>query len=161
RVLLERRPSALSKTDLMDAIWPKTFVTESNLASLVNDLRAALGDDARKPTWIRTVYGFGYAFAGDAAGPAARPPAGFPRHRLLWENREVAIADGETVLGRDASSDVVVADSSISRRHARIAVRRNGATLEDLESKNGTWLGEQRVTSPVALASGDAFRLGS
>lgn len=161
-VLLANRPRALSKSDLMDALWPKTFVSESNLASLVNDLRTALGDDAKAPTWIRTVYGFGYAFteAHDAAVPVPAPPA-FGRHRLLWAGRELALREGATILGRDATADVLVAHSSVSRRHARVEVRGDVVTLEDLESKNGTWCGATRVTSPVILSSGDKICLGS
>jgi DNA-binding winged helix-turn-helix (wHTH) protein len=151
-VLLVNRPRALSKSDLMDALWPRTFVSESNLASLVNDLRAALGDDARNPTWIRTVYGFGYAFTEGAS---------FPRHRLLWAGREAGLSDGVIVLGRDASADLLVVDGSVSRRHARIEVRAQRVTLEDLDSKNGTFHGGKRITSAVALSDGDEIRLGS
>ncbi len=158
-VLLEARPRALAKADLMDALWPKTFVSESNLAGLINDLRAALGDDARSPTWIRTVYGFGYAFAGaDGARETARAP--LARHRLHWAGREVALPEGSTVLGRDASADVLVADGSVSRQHARIDVRGDTATIEDLGSKNGTWRGGERVTSRVTLENADEIRLG-
>ncbi len=159
RVLLETRPRALAKADLMDALWPKTFVSESNLAGLVNDLRAALGDDARSPTWIRTVYGFGYAFAGaDGARETDRAP--LARHRLHWAGREVALPEGSTVLGRDASADVLVADGSVSRQHARIDIRGDTATIEDLGSKNGTWRGGERVTSRVTLGNADEIRLG-
>jgi DNA-binding winged helix-turn-helix (wHTH) protein len=159
-VLLGSRPRALSKSDLMDALWPRTFVSESNLASLVNDLRGALGDDARNPKWIRTIYGFGYAFSGEDA-PTGEPAPSFPRHRLLWAGREVGLRDGVIVLGRDASADLLVVDGSISRRHARIEVRAQRVTLEDLDSKNGTFHGGKRITSPVVLSDGDEIRLGS
>ncbi len=159
-LVLANRPRALSKSELMDTLWPKTFVSESNLASLVNDLRAALGDDARSPTWIRTVYGFGYAFMGGGV-PADGAAPSFPRHRLLWAGREVGLHEGVTVLGRDASADVLVVDGSVSRRHARIEVQTERATLEDLGSKNGTFRGETRVTSPITLSDGDEIRLGS
>jgi hypothetical protein len=159
RVLLANRPRALSKSDLMDALWPRTFVSESNLASVVNDLRTALEDDAKSPTWIRTVYGFGYAFAG--AGPAEPPPRPAPsRHRLLCWGQVLTLPEGPTVLGRDDSADVVVADPSVSRRHARIDVRGTSATLTDLESKNGTWHGGRRLAAPLVLANGDEFLLG-
>ena len=71
-VLLECRPKALSKSELHDRLWPKTFVSASNLGRLVADLRAALGDAGGKSALIRTVRGFGYAFSGavaDLAGP--------------------------------------------------------------------------------------------
>jgi DNA-binding winged helix-turn-helix (wHTH) protein len=65
-LLVVRRPRALSKPQIHDVLWPGTFVSESALAGLVTDLRSALGDDARRPRFIRTVHGFGYAFSGDA-----------------------------------------------------------------------------------------------
>jgi hypothetical protein len=46
-LLLKERPRALSREELIGALWPDTFVTESNLTSLVNDVRTAIGDDAR------------------------------------------------------------------------------------------------------------------
>ena len=60
-LLLERRPRALSRAQIRDAIWPRTFVSESTLAVVVNGIRQALEDDARHPRFIRTVHGFGRA----------------------------------------------------------------------------------------------------
>ncbi|HJT16437.1 MAG TPA: winged helix-turn-helix domain-containing protein [Thermoanaerobaculia bacterium] len=71
-ILIEASPSAVSKADLHEKLWPKTFVTEASLATLVTELRSALGDDARDPRFIRTLYGFGYSFT--AATTAAAPP---------------------------------------------------------------------------------------
>src|SRR5829696_8807321 len=65
-LLVERQPRALSKAQIHDVLWAGTFVSESALAGLVADLRAVLGDDARRPRFIRTVHGFGYAFCGEA-----------------------------------------------------------------------------------------------
>jgi WD40 repeat protein/DNA-binding winged helix-turn-helix (wHTH) protein len=65
-LLLERRPRALSRAQIRDGIWPRTFVSESTLAVVVNGIRQALEDDARQPRFIRTVHGFGYAFCGEA-----------------------------------------------------------------------------------------------
>jgi TolB-like protein/DNA-binding winged helix-turn-helix (wHTH) protein/Tfp pilus assembly protein PilF len=75
-ILIDRSPSAVSKTDLQEELWPGTFVTEGNLASLVAELRAALGDDAKSPRYIRTVYGFGYSFeaALQEVSPSVEPP---------------------------------------------------------------------------------------
>ena len=91
-LLLSRRPRALSKSQIHAVIWPDTFVSESALAGLIADVRSVLGDDPRRPRFIRTVHGFGYAFCGDAcdagqrqetpAGPALRRRAA-PLHRRV------------------------------------------------------------------------------
>lgn len=65
-LLIERRPKVLNKAQIRDVLWPGTFVSESALAGLVTDLRAALGDDPRQARYIRTVHGFGYAFCAEA-----------------------------------------------------------------------------------------------
>jgi TolB-like protein/Tfp pilus assembly protein PilF len=72
--LIEQRPAALSKERLVEIVWPDTFVAESNLASLIKEIRTALQDDARQSTLIRTVFGYGYAFAADVTVEST-PPA--------------------------------------------------------------------------------------
>src|SRR5687768_2332494 len=64
--LVLERPKALSKADLQERLWPGTFVAEANPSNLVAEIRAALGDPARAPKFVRTAHGFGYAFCGDA-----------------------------------------------------------------------------------------------
>lgn len=49
----------------------------------------------------------------------------------------------------------------VSRHHARILLEPARAALEDLGSKNGTYVGERRITKPASLADGDQIRLGS
>ncbi len=49
----------------------------------------------------------------------------------------------------------------VSRHHARIRVEKGAATLEDLGSKNGTFLRGEPVTAPTRLEDGDQIRLGS
>ena len=49
---------------------------------------------------------------------------------------------------------------TVSRRHARIVVSDGGAVLEDLGSKNGTFLKGRRLTAPVSLCDGDVIVLG-
>ena len=65
--LVLERPKAVSKADLQERLWPGTFVAEANLSNLVAEIRAALGDPARAPKFVRTAHGFGYAFCGEAA----------------------------------------------------------------------------------------------
>jgi Tol biopolymer transport system component/DNA-binding winged helix-turn-helix (wHTH) protein len=75
--LVLERPKALSKADLQERLWPGTFVAEANLSNLVAEIRAALGDPARAPKFVRTAHGFGYAFCGEAVpltDPGDAPP---------------------------------------------------------------------------------------
>ena len=51
KLLVDRRPKALSKNGLHEHLWPATFVSETNLASLIAEIREALGDDARRPRY--------------------------------------------------------------------------------------------------------------
>ena len=153
-LLVENRPRALSKDELQRALWPDTFVSETSLTTLINEIRTLLAESAREPRFIRTVHGYGYAFEG-VASPA--PPSGC---RLVWGEHEIALEEGENLLGRDPGIRGSIPDASISRRHARITIRGGAATLEDLESKNGTFVGETRITGPTPLSDGDAIRLG-
>lgn len=158
-VLLERRPAAVSKRDLQEILWPATFVTESSLAKLVAEVRAGLGDDARDPRFVRTIYGFGFSFRADTAeerGLAARSPF----CRLLWGNREFTLTEGEHIIGRAPGALVWIDLGQVSRRHARILVSPEGAKIEDLGSRNGTFVGGRRIQSPAALADRDEIRVG-
>lgn len=155
-ILIENSPRALAKQELYESIWQDTVVDESNLAGLINEIRTALGDRSRKPRFIRTVHGFGYAFSGHVKDEAAQPPAGF----VFFHGREIPLQAGVNVLGRDASADVQIDDSTVSRRHAAIEIRADSVILKDLESKNGTFLDGHRLIAPVPLREGQTFVLG-
>jgi DNA-binding winged helix-turn-helix (wHTH) protein len=49
KILVDNRPRALSKNELHEHLWPVTFVSEVNLATLIAEIREALADDARRP----------------------------------------------------------------------------------------------------------------
>jgi DNA-binding winged helix-turn-helix (wHTH) protein len=161
-LLLACRPRALSKAEIRDALWPATYVAASSLARVVAELRAALGDDARHPRLVRTIHGFGYAFAGEAATepqtPSA-PPDAFAC-RLTWGDREILLREGEHVLGRAPTASVWIDSTSVSRSHARIVVAGGRATLEDLRSKNGTFLRGRKLEAPSELLDGDVIAVG-
>ncbi len=72
-LLLERHPAAVSREEIRDTLWPDTVVSESNLASLVWEVRSAIGD-APRGRFVRTVRGFGYAFNGEVRPGAGHPP---------------------------------------------------------------------------------------
>jgi len=170
RHLVRRRPHAIAKGELQALIWPDTNVTEASLASAASDLRAALDDRRRRPQFIRTVHGFGYAFCGEAqdvGGEAPPEPAPGPGtasssvYRLIWKRREIQLSRGENLLGRDRRSVAWFDSPTVSRRHARILVKGDQAILEDLGSRNGTWIGGKRISGPVRLSDLDEVKLGS
>jgi DNA-binding winged helix-turn-helix (wHTH) protein len=161
-ILVGERPRALSKRELHERLWPSTFVSDANLASLIAEIREALGDQARRPRFVRTAHRFGYAFCGDAIEPVHRPrPHAAPLCWLIRDGRRVPLQPGDNVLGR-AGDDVIAVDSpTVSRRHARIVVTDDGATIEDLDSKNGTRVAGRRVSAPTSLQDRDEIRLGA
>jgi len=162
-LLVARRPNAVSKEEIHKWLWRDTFVSDASLANLVAELRAALGDDAHKPRIIRTVHRFGYAFRAEVEDVAARPATETPGRilcRIFWEGREILLKKGENVLGREPEAAVWIDDSRVSRRHARIVVDSDGATLEDLESRNGTKLRGKRIDEAARLADRDLIQIG-
>lgn len=63
-------------------------------------------------------------------------------------------------LGRYAGNTIVIPDETVSRHHARLRQTADGYTIEDLNSANGLYVNDSRVTDPRALSSGDLIRLG-
>jgi DNA-binding winged helix-turn-helix (wHTH) protein len=160
-ILVENRNRAVSRADLQKQLWPTTFVLDTNLASLVKEIRRALDDTAEAPRFVRTVHRFGYWFIGEVqdrtAGLRAAPSV---RYWLIWASRQIAIDSGEHILGRAPDASVWIDAPGVSRQHARIVVAGQDATVEDLDSKNGTFVGDEAVTSPRRLIDGDQIRLG-
>jgi DNA-binding winged helix-turn-helix (wHTH) protein len=156
RLLIERRARPISKDELFEKLWPRTYVTEASLAGLVAEIRREIGDDARSPRHVRTVHGYGYAFADEEASTADEGA-----FRLVWGTREVPLTEGENDIGRERECTISIDDATVSRRHARVIVEGREAALEDLGSKNGTWLRGHRVAGREPLRDGDAIRIGS
>jgi DNA-binding winged helix-turn-helix (wHTH) protein len=161
--LLLERPRVLSKAALLERLWPDTFVSESNLASLVAELRAALGDQARRPRYLRTAHRHGYAFCGAATTDGQPSPPTGPAAvcaRLIIGSREIALTAGAHVLGRAPEAAAWIESTHVSRRHALLTATAEGASIEDLGSKNGTFLNRRRVSGVQPLADGDEIGLG-
>ncbi|MCU1348941.1 MAG: hilA 7, partial [Acidobacteria bacterium] len=153
-LLVRRRPDAVKRADIVDHVWPDTFVSPSNVPSLAQEIREALGDDARQPRFLRTIFGYGYAFIGNEEqrdAPAA--------HWLMIGSTRVDLTQRETILGRRTAA--LAADRAISRDHARIVAEDDRVTIEDLGSKNGTFVGGRRIAAATALVDGDVIVIGS
>jgi DNA-binding winged helix-turn-helix (wHTH) protein len=161
-LLLESRPRALSKQQLHDRLWPGTYVSHTSLARVVNEVRQAIGDGARQGDLVRTVHGFGYAFSGAAADldGSAPPAASASGCGLLWSGRLVDLPEGESLIGRGPDCVVRIPSPKVSRHHARVVVTAGQARVEDLGSKNGTFVKGQRTEGPTTLAHGDDIVVG-
>ena len=153
-LLVENRPRAMSKDEIQRELWPDTFVSDTSLTTLVNEIRTLLEETAREPRFVRTVHGFGYAFEG-VASPA--PSSGC---RLVRGDHELLLEEGENVLGREKGVRVWIDDPAVSRHHARIDVRGGKGTLEDLGSKNGTLVNGRKTRGATPLADGDRVQIG-
>ena len=159
-LLIRRRPAAVSKQEIKDQLWPDTFISESHLSSLVARVRRALDARARQPAFLRTVHGFGYAFDAEAIDEALTRWPERAGAQVEWEHGVFPLMQGENLIGRSEEATVRVDAGGVSRRHARIVAEAGRFTLEDLGSKNGTYLGDRRLAGPAALKDGDTFRLG-
>jgi FHA domain/Transcriptional regulatory protein, C terminal len=149
-LLIEARPNPVTRDALYAALWPDVVVEPGNLHGLVSEVRAATDADA-----IRTVHRVGYAFV---AGGAAEAGA---RFSILLGKDEIPLRSGENVIGRDPHDAIVIRAPEVSRHHARLIVTGTRVTLEDLGSKNGTYLGTRRITSPTDVKPGDEILIGT
>ena len=143
-LLLRHRPNVVSKESLHDRLWPGTFVSGSTLATVVGEVRAALGDDPASPRFLRTVHGVGYAFCGEAseeAAPAARETSGRLSYRLMFEDREITLRPGENLLGRVHGGGLVVVHVRAGHEEDRL-----GPSPHHLR---------QRLAGPVGLREED------
>ena len=161
-ILVASRPKAVSKAELQERLWPATFVVEKNLANLVSEIREAIGDDSSDPRFIRTVPRFGYAFRETVrTGTDRAERRGGVSFRIKWASGRATLDEGEHVLGRDPNVEIYLDAAKVSRRHAVIKIAGARATIEDLGSKNGTFVGDQRVDGSRSIGDGDVITVGS
>ena len=159
-LLLAQAPAAVSKDQILGLVWEGTVVSDASLTNVIAEIRAALEDRSRQPRFIRTVHGFGYAFCGEILNSPRRDVTAGTLWRLRVGGLPLALLPGENVIGRDPDVAVHIDHSEISRRHARVLINGDGAVVEDLQSRNGTFLNGKRVESPTALHDGDVLSLG-
>ena len=81
------------------------------------------------------------------------PPAGEPIDREC--------ESGALTFGRSVGADVIIADQSMSRQHARISAGGPGWTIEDLGARNGTFVNGVRIDAPTPIGPGDVIKMGA
>ena len=149
----------LTRDELADLLWPDSAITDDALRLQVHDLRKALGEEGER--LIRTVPREGYRWESDVRTDGASTGADSEIVcRLVLERREIELAEGENVVGRDRGVAVWIDDVAVSRHHARIVVGAGRATIEDLGSKNGTLVRGERIAGRVPLSDGDTIVVG-
>lgn len=160
-LLVNAAPRVLAKRELHDRLWPGGSVADATLVALVKQLRRALGDRDRRAPLIRTVHRVGYAL--ELPVPRReRAVSGVPERWLMAGQRRLPLANGENIIGRDPAAQLQLGDPGVSRRHARIVVGPDGAQLEDLGSKNGTYLDGVRLgTGSTRLHDGNRLMFGT
>jgi DNA-binding winged helix-turn-helix (wHTH) protein len=174
KVLVEERPRALSKQELLDKIWPGVFVSDASLARAASEIRDAIDDHSRSDGFLQTVHGFGYRFATagvvslpergadrapDGSDSAARHADG-PACWLVGRDCEFRLADGEHIVGREPGVAVRLDSPKVSRHHARLTVTGREVSIEDLGSKNGTFVRGVRIEEPMRLSPGNDIQIG-
>jgi DNA-binding winged helix-turn-helix (wHTH) protein len=164
-LLIQEAPRVLRKAELHERLWAGTFVSDATLVGLIKELRRALDDRDPTSRLIRTSFGVGYAFSGllqnsPSTEDRRRPDVGENSWWIVAGSRKIPLGVGEHAIGRDPASTVWLDVPGVSRHHARIVIDRQGASIEDLESKNGTTLCNQMVTTPSPLHGGDRIQVG-
>jgi DNA-binding winged helix-turn-helix (wHTH) protein len=157
--LAERPGELVSKRDLMDAVWQVEAISDGTLTRAIALLRKALGDDARHPRYIETIPKRGYRFIAPVELLEAVPSDGL-RFKLETPEGEIQLAGGDNLIGRDPEALIRIDIGGVSRRHAKIVISGPNATIEDLGSKNGTYLRGRRIQKTTRLAHGDEIRIG-
>lgn len=164
-LLVSRRPDAIAKAEILERVWPGTFVTDASLARTVHEVRDAIGGGSQ--TAIRTVHGYGYAFQAAATESALEAPTVAPgessppvRAWLIVGGRALPLRDGEVLIGRDPAATIPVESRLASWRHARLVVSAGQVTIEDLGSKNGTIVRGEPVSGVKPLDDDDDVVIG-
>lgn len=167
--LASREGRVTSKEEILDTVWRGVFVSDSALTRTIADLRKALGDDAKSPRYIETISKRGYRLVAPVSGQAAAglvPEAiaggrrDGPRVYLCRGTENHPLVQGEYLIGRDPECFVSIPSTKVSRRHARLIVAASRASIDDLGSRNGTFVNGQRVKSERRLRNGDAIAVG-
>jgi DNA-binding winged helix-turn-helix (wHTH) protein len=174
--LVAHRPRAVRKEELLSAVWPNRFIEENHLSHLVTELRAALGVTLGRRA-IRTVHGVGFAFALPAEArlaPAAPQSeclwllswvAGSRPSRSgdadVWSGGTIDLALGTYTIGRATDCTPMLTSRTVSSRHARLHVERHALSVEDLGSKNGTYLDGRQITARAKVAEGSVLTVGA
>jgi DNA-binding winged helix-turn-helix (wHTH) protein len=163
--LADRAGELATKQYLIDNVWRTEFVTVNALTQLIAELRRALGDNAEDPRYIETIPRRGYRLISPTV--AVRPTNSLNTKKdfrfMLVDDQDVemGLVEGENIIGRSPDVAIRIDTSKVSRHHACIRVAGNTATIEDLGSKNGTFLRGRRLEQATRIEDSDEIQIGA
>ena len=153
----------VSKQSLIDEVWRTEFVSDHALTQVIAELRAALGDDAASPSFIENIPRRGYRLVASvtpvAESAASNNGISMP-FKLETKNGTRPLTQGQNIIGRTDEADISLDKTEVSRCHAMITVQGTTAVIEDLGSKNGTYVNGRRLDGPATLNNGDEIWIG-
>jgi DNA-binding winged helix-turn-helix (wHTH) protein len=164
-MLLERPGELVTRDQLRARLWPDAVFVDFDhgVNKAVAKIRRALGDLAESPRYVETLERRGYRFVAPVESVSAACAAAAATTivaRLVSGDRAIPIAGGEHIVGRDPGCPLWIDSSFVSRRHARLIVAPGAVMLEDLGSRNGTFLNGERISGRRTLSQGDEIRVG-
>jgi DNA-binding winged helix-turn-helix (wHTH) protein len=117
-ILVQNHGHAVTKKQLIETLWPDSFVEESNLNHYISIVRKALGDGTNGERYIETLPKFGYRFAGDV-----RETNGQTESLLVHRHTRTRVVVKEEQLERTVTKTALVGSDkrSSTRRRRRIA----------------------------------------
>jgi DNA-binding winged helix-turn-helix (wHTH) protein len=161
-ILLERQGMLVTRQELREHLWPDAVFVDFDhgLNKAVSKLREVLGDDGAKPRFVETLPRRGYRFIAPVSSQAMEIAGPVAVARLLYEGSTTTLSPGTHVVGRDKTSAVYLDSPSVSREHARVTVSASAASIEDLNSKNGTRVNGKEILGVTRLEDGDQIQMG-
>ncbi len=153
----------VTRRHLVDSVWDEGFVADNTITHAVAELRKAFGDSHRDPTFIETIHRRGYRLIApvhfDEMSSFMNSATHFS-YLAVARGIEFPLFDGANLIGRGPDTTIMIPSMKVSRHHAKITVEHDAASLEDLGSKNGTYLNGTKIQEPVELDGGDLIGVG-
>ena len=151
---LENPGRVISREELIEKVWGKSNDGAERLSQAVAALREAFHDrDARIPRYIAAAPPRGYKFVANVNTTNVE-------YELIHGLRRLPLAPGENIIGRAGDSTIRIGTTGVSRHHARLVIGADRATIEDLESKNGTLVNRRRIKGVCELKQHDEVGIG-
>ena len=149
--LVDQRHRIVSKEEIFDRVWPNTAVMDATLAGCIQEIRRALGDDAKHPLIIRTVPKLGYRFV---APVNERPSAGLRSPGLRSPGEHPVEAMIPSAPARRGNSRWIVAAAMSMAMAAVVVIFMLRRTPVDDFGEAAWWKFDEGGGSAIADSSG-------